>query len=135
MSLTFKLNTRLYFILICYFLFILADSESDNGDEDDVKADQRQLENPSDETDSSDGDDEEDDEETQVPREHRPAQPAVLSVPPPSSLPPPVIKLPSGPPPPPVGLPPTMMFRPPPMRPMGMGIRMPPGEMGAGKSI
>lgn len=41
----------------------------------------------------------------------------------------PVIKLPSGPPPPPVGIPPAMLFRPPPLRPNmgGLGIRMPPG--------
>lgn len=50
----------------------------------------------------------------------------------------PMLKLPSGPPPPPMGMPPAMMFRPPPMRPglnshmphmrgMPRGIRMPPG--------
>lgn len=38
------------------------------------------------------------------------------------------ITLPSGPPPPPVGMPPSMMFRPPPLRPSNIGgIRMPPG--------
>lgn len=44
---------------------------------------------------------------------------------------PPIIKLPSGPPPPPVGMPPAMLFRPPPLRPNlgGMAIRMPPGSL------
>lgn len=39
-----------------------------------------------------------------------------------------MLKLPSGPPPPPMGMPPTVMYRPPPIRPghPGMGLRLPP---------
>lgn len=62
----------------------------------------------------------------------------VSNVPPQPLLPMPPVKvlLPSGPPPPPMGMPPGLMFRPPPMRPppirpgmpsLGMRMRMPPG--------
>lgn len=62
--------------------------------------------------------------------EHRPIS---LPRPPPAPPMPPMMKLPSGPPPPPMGMPPAMMFRPPPMPGMRMApgmpprIRMPPG--------
>lgn len=48
-----------------------------------------------------------------------------------NTLIPPPMKLPN-PPPPPMGVPPAMMFRPPPMRPglQSLGIRMPPGMTG-----
>ncbi|KAJ6638482.1 WW domain-binding protein 11 [Pseudolycoriella hygida] len=70
---------------------------------------------------SDDDDDDEDEVEPPVVKETLPPAPAF-----PSQQP---IKLPSGPPPP-VGLPPAMMFRPPPLRPNmqpPMAIRMPPG--------
>lgn len=72
--------------------------------------------------------DSDDDEEDEVPV----TKTVQIMTLPPTVIPtPPIIKLPSGPPPPPVGMPPAMLFRPPPLRPNlgGMAIRMPPGTL------
>lgn len=120
-----SLVTYLVCVYLCSFE-LSADTDSDDGEDVDDN-ENKHRDDQTDETDSSNEDDD-DDEDSQQIRDNRPVQ-QILSIPPPVALAQPVIKLPSGPPPPPIGLPPAMMFRPPPMRQMGMGIRMPPGKL------
>lgn len=86
-------------------------------------------------SDSTEDDDEESDKQSiNVSNVHKATEQTILTASPTSTIPsliapPPAIKLPSGPPPPPVGMPPALLFRPPPLRPnmSNLSIRMPPG--------
>lgn len=91
---------------------LLAESESESEAEKEEESDE-------------DEDEEDDEDDVEPPIVNKETLPPIPQFP--TQQP---IKLPSGPPPPPMGMPPAMMFRPPPLRPNmqpPMAIRMPPG--------
>ncbi|XP_055911270.1 WW domain-binding protein 11 [Eupeodes corollae] len=102
------------------------------GSESDTKDDTDESDESSDE-DSDTSRSKSDDESPEIPHVAIPLPPTISA----PSVPAPPLALPGGPPlPPPAGLPPPMMFRPPPLRPgipPNFGMRMPPGPPPGGR--
>lgn len=103
------------------------EEEDDEEEESDDETDESEQSGKDDDDDADEED--EDEDEKEKPQAKKDPEPSIPL--PPAPAPPPThsITLPSGPPPPPIGLPPAMIFRPPPLRPSmpGLAIRMPPG--------
>lgn len=111
-----------------------AGSESDTKDESDESEDSSDEES---DTSLSKSEEEEEEQEEEAPETTPVAIPLPPAIPAAAAVPAIPLGLPAGPPlPPPAGLPPPMMFRPPPLRPgipPNFGIRMPPGPPPGGR--